>query len=287
MPCEACSARHADDAARGAREDRVLALEHLGIREAARRLHEEQLHARHFAGHLVHIAAQDGREVGVHHRGVTPAHQLHHGAGGVRCAHLREARFARNACGGFFVRGVAVAVHEHDGCTAQARVVGRPQPFLQVRFVQRLDHIAMSAHALLRLDHALVQQLGQHDVAVKDAWAVLVGDAQRVLEALGSDEQRGLALTLQQRVGGHRGTHLHALHQVGRHRFAGREAQQVANARHGRVLVLLGVLGQQLVRDQGPVRALAHHIGEGASSVDPELPAWGGIEGCGHGLLYF
>ncbi|MNT39703.1 hypothetical protein D3C72_1759720 [compost metagenome] len=149
-------------------------------------------------------------------------------------------------------------------------------------FVQRLDHIAVCAHALLRFDDALVQQLGQHDAPVKQARAVLVRDAQRVLETLGGDEQRGLALALQQCVGGYRGTHLHALDQLGRHRLAGLQSQQLADARHGCVFVLLGVLGQQLVGDQGAVRPLADHIGEGASTVDPELPAGQGVGLVGH-----
>ena len=108
----------------------------------------------------------------------------------------------------------------------------------------------MRTHALLRFDHALIQQLGQHDVAVKQTRSVLVGNAQGIAKALGGDQQRGLALALQQGVGGHRGAHLHAVHQVGRDRFTGSETQQVSNARHRRITVLLGVFRQQLVGDQ-------------------------------------
>jgi hypothetical protein len=58
---QARGARHADDAAGRAGQDRVLALEHPGVGQAAGRLHEEQLHARHLGRHLLDIAAQDGR----------------------------------------------------------------------------------------------------------------------------------------------------------------------------------------------------------------------------------
>ena len=78
--------------------------------------------------------------------------------------------------------------------------------------VQRLDPLAVRAHALLGLDHGAVEQLGQHDVAVEQARPVLVGDAQRIAKAARGDQQRRLALALQQRVGGHRGAHLHARH---------------------------------------------------------------------------
>jgi hypothetical protein len=47
----------------------------------------------------------------------------------------------------------------------------------------------------------------------------------------------------------------------------------VADAGDRRVAVLLGVVAEQLVRDQPAVGAFAHHVGEGAATVDPELPA--------------
>jgi hypothetical protein len=59
----------------GPRQDGVLALEGVRVGEAAGRLHEEQPHARHLAGHLLDIAAQDRRQVGVDHRRVAAAHR--------------------------------------------------------------------------------------------------------------------------------------------------------------------------------------------------------------------
>ncbi len=41
----------------------------------------------------------------------------------------------------------------------------------------------MRADALLRLHHRAIEQFGQHDVAVKQARAVLVGNAQRIAES--------------------------------------------------------------------------------------------------------
>jgi hypothetical protein len=158
---------------------------------------------------------------------------------------------------------------------AQAGVERGPQALAQVAFVQRLNDFTVGADTLVRLDHARVQQLGQHDVAVEDARALLVADAQRVAKALGRDQQRRLALALEQRVGRDRRAHLHALDLRRRDRLIGPQPQQVADAGHRRVAVLLGVLAQQLVRDQRPVGPLADHVGEGAATVDPELPAVG------------
>ncbi len=131
----------------------------------------------------------------------------------------------------------------------------------------------MRAHALLGLHHGAVELLGQDDVAVKQTRAVLVGNAQRIPKTACGDQERRLALALQQRIGGHGGAHLHAFHQRGGDGRGCWQAQQVAHTRHGGITVVLGVFAQQLVRDQGAVGALGHDIGKGATAVDPELPA--------------
>ena len=114
---------------------------------------------------------------------------------------------------------------------------------------------------------------GRHDVAIEQARPVLVGDAQGVAKAARRDQQRRLALAFEQRVGGHRGAHLHALDLIRRDRLIGAQAQQVADAGNRRVLVVLRVVGQQLVRDQRAIGPAPDDVGERAAAVDPELPA--------------
>ncbi|OQC04256.1 MAG: hypothetical protein BWX79_02528 [Alphaproteobacteria bacterium ADurb.Bin100] len=277
-------AGHADDAAGRAGQDRVLALKGVCVGQAPGGLHEKNLHARHLAGHLLHVPAQDGRQVGIDHRRVAPADELHHRAGLVAGADLGEAHLPGDARGRLFVRGEAVAVQEDDGHAAQAGVKCGLQLRAQMAFIERLHHVALRADAFLGLDHAAVQQFGQHDAPVEQARAVLVSDAQRVAKPARGDQQRGLALALQQRVGGDRRAHLHALDVLRRHRLAGQQSQQVADAGDCRVAVLLGVVAEQLVRHQPAVGAFAHHVGEGAAAIDPELPAvasdCGGIRKC-------
>jgi hypothetical protein len=143
----------------------------------------------------------------------------------------------------------------------------------QMRLVQRLHHVAVRADALLGLDHAAVQQLGQHDVAVEQARAVLVGDAQRVAKAARGDQQRGLALALQQRVGGHRGAHLHALDLLGRDRLPGRRPSRWRMPATAASRYCSGLSLSSLCVTSVPSGPPAHHVGEGAAAVDPELPA--------------
>ena len=65
-------------------------------------------------------------------------------------------------------------------------------------------------------------------------------------------QQRGVALALQQRIGGDGRAHLHGADALGRDRRAGRDAEQLADALHRRVAIGAGVLRQQLVRDEPP-----------------------------------
>ena len=266
-------AGHAHNAAGGPRKNRVLALKAMSVRQASGRLHEVQRNAGQLGLHLLHVAPQDGREIGIHHRGVAAAHKLHQRARAMRCADLRKARLARQLRRGFFVRRVAPAVHEHNRHAAQPRVVCRPQALAQMPGVQRLDHLAGGAHAFLRFDHAAVEQLGQDDAAIEQARSVLVGNAQCVAKTARGDEQRRLALALQQRVGGHRGAHLHALDLLTGNRLARLQAQQMPDPGDRRIPILLGVLRQQLVRHDLPIGLAPHHIGKCASTIYPELPA--------------
>ena len=47
----------------------------------------------------------------------------------------------------------------------------------------------------------------------------------------------------------------------------------MANAGDRRIAVLLRVVAKQLVRDQHAIGPAAHHVGERAAPVNPELPA--------------
>ena len=95
-PDDLVQARHAggagrpDDAAGRSRQDGVLALEAVRLGQAAVRLHEIQPRARQFRRHLIHIAAQDRRQVGIHHRRVAAWHQPQQRADRMAGGHLGE-----------------------------------------------------------------------------------------------------------------------------------------------------------------------------------------------------
>ena len=167
--------------------------------------------------------------------------------------------------------------HVEIGTVTALAQEGNPKPRMfrlprHEAVINRLGFNNGGVDALVGFHHGLVEHLGQHHVAVEQARTVLVGNPQAIAETAGRDQQRAFALAFQQRVGGHGGAHFHALDAFGRHRLARGQAQQLANARHGGVAVLLGVLRQQLGGRGGAVGAARHDVGERAPTVNPELP---------------
>ena len=141
-----------------------------------------------------------------------------------------------------------------------------------LRKIERREQFAACANAFVGFDYAFVEQFGQDDRAREEFGTVLIGDAQCIGKAAGGDEQRTLALALEQRVGGDRGAHFHCVDQFGRNPAAGRHAEQLAYALHRGIPVALRVFREQFVGDERTVRLFRDDVGERASAVDPELP---------------
>ena len=270
-----------DHAAGGAREDRVLALEQVGSGEAAGGLHEHELgrvfavgaRGRQLRGDLFDIAPQDRGEIGVDHRGVAPADQFHQGADLVADRDLGEAHVAGDGGDLCFVVVVAVAVHEDDGGGADAGVKGLAETRAGGVEVDRYVDRAVGADPFAHLDHALVEVFRFDDMAVEQARAGLIADLERVAEAVRGDEHRSVAGAFEQRVGGDRRAHLDRVDHAVRDRLARTHAQQVADALDRGVTVDFRVFRQELVRPDVSLRVAGHDVGEGAATVDPEIPS--------------
>ncbi len=272
-----------DDAARGAGQDRVLAREGVRLGEAAVRLHEVEPRVPELGGHPIDVAPQHGRQIGVHHGRVGAGDQPQQRADGVAGRHLGEADTLRELGQAPLVVGPFPAVHQGDRHGADAVAARGFQRRAGAVEVERLDFRAVDPHAPADLGDALVQQRRQGDGEVEQAGAGLVADAQRVGEAAVDEQQRALALALQQRVGGDRRAHLDGVDGARRDRLGRPEAQHRPDARHGGVGVAARVLAQQLVGGERAVRRPRHHVREGAAPVDPELPAGRRGVGVGHG----
>jgi hypothetical protein len=185
---------------------------------------------------------------------------------------LPKAKLTRERGDAALVLGIAVGVHEHDRGGVEAIGARALEIAAHGGEVGLGFHGAVGAHALVDFERALVEHLGLDDVAGEDLRPSLVADAQRVAEAFRDDEERALALALEERIGGNRCAHLHGADRARRDRLAALEAEQVADARHGGVAIGFRVLGEELVRDQRSIWPPPDNVGEGAAAVDPEFP---------------
>ena len=271
-------ARPRDDAAGRAGQDRVLALEEIGRRQPAGGLHEHQprpvrvLAEAQLLGHLRDVAAQDRREIGVDHRGVAAPHQLDERRALVADRDLCDAHPAHDLTRPALVLGMLEAVHEDDGDGIYPVGLRLLHGGAQAAFVERPLHRAVGAHPLVDLHDALVEHLRQHDLLGEDVGPRLVGDAQRVAKTLGDEQERPVALALQERVGRDRGAHLHRADRARGNGLAGLQREQLADAVHRRVAIGFGVLREHLVQRDGAVGPARHDVGECAAPVDPEVP---------------
>ena len=110
-------------------------------------------------------------------------------------------------------------------------------------------------------------------MSVEETRSSLIADAWRIGEATSDHQQKRLTLALEQCVGCDRSAHLDRFDLVGGHWIARRHAEQPTDAGNRGIGILFGILGQQFGADERPIRTPANHIGEGAPTIDPELPA--------------
>ena len=96
------------------REDAVLTLEQPAVHQAAVGLHKQQTRAGQLAGDGVDIAPQDRRQVGVHHRCVATADQLHERTDIKGGGHLGKTDLPRKSGNPLLMRGITIGVHEHN-----------------------------------------------------------------------------------------------------------------------------------------------------------------------------
>ena len=262
--------RHADNAARGPRQHRVLAPKARRVGQATVRLHEiEPDVATKIARHSLHIVVEHRGEIGVGDGRIAPPDELDQRAHLMADGDLGEADPPCDFGDGRLMRGVAIAVHQDDGDAAKAVVVGGGKPRLRRRFIKRPVSAPVRQHSLVDLHHMSVEGRRLEDVPVKEAGPRLIADHQRIGVPLGDGEHRGRALALQKGVGGDRRAHADGdgegpLPRLGEDR---------AHAFGGGVGVAFRVLGEKLAHHQPPVRRLADDVGEGAAAINEKRPA--------------
>ena len=268
---------HADDATGRSAQERVLALEAVGIGQPTVRLHEHELGPGPVGTQPridpVDIASQDRRQVGVDHRGVAPRHQLHQRVDLVAHRYLREPDLTRERADRRLVLRVAIAVQQHDRHRLDPRVPERDQRVANRRLVQRHQHLAGRRDPLVDLDHLLVDHVRHGDVERKEIGPGLIADAKGVGEPTRRHVCRARTLALEQGVRRHRRAHAHRIDLLDRERVGRAHTEQVPDSGDRCVVVVTGILRQQLVGHRCPIGTSCDDVGERATPIDPELPA--------------
>ena len=265
-----------DHAARRTGQDRILALEEIGSGQAARRHHEH--HPRtgprdvQFVGDLRDVAAKDGREIGVDDGRVAAPDQLDERRNLVADGDLAKADLARDPRRLDLMGGVFIGVHEHDRDGVVAFLSQRQElEAKRVRVERRLDR-AIGKHALADLDDPVIKRFRLDDLGGEDVLALLIADLQGIAETARRHQCKPFALALQKRVCRNGGAHAHFANQAGGHGLGRLQPEQLANAVDGRVAVGRRIFRQHLDRVEDAPRIAPDHVGEGAATVNPEIP---------------
>ena len=167
---------------------------------------------------------------------------------------------------------VLEVVQEYDGDGVDASIARPGESRAHSGLIECLLLTAIGGDTAGDLMDLLEEHLGFYDMAVEQLRADLVADAERIGETLVGNQSDPIALSLQQRIGRHGGSHLDGADTLGGDAAALRDTQQIPNALNCRVPISLGILGEQLVTQNLTVRGACHHIGKGPTAVDPEIP---------------
>ena len=137
--------------------------------------------------------------------------------------------------------GMLPAVHQDDGERVDPASRIAAERLRAAVLVERDEHFAVDADALVDFDDPLVEHRRKHDVPREDVRPRLVSDPQRVAEAARDRQRDPLALALEQRVGGDGRAHPHFGELPA---FLG---EHPPDRLQRRVLILAGILRQQLL----------------------------------------
>ena len=185
---------------------------------------------------------------------------------------LFEAHLAGDGRQSPFVVGEAPAVHQDDRHSPESVGARCQQVRPRLRLVQRAVEDPVRADAFVDLDDPVTELVVEHDVPGEQVRTALPADAQGIAEPSGDRQDDGLALALQQGVGGHGGAHADFGDEAGGE-GAGRDPENPPHALDRGIGVLLGIVRQQFARLKRPVRRAGDDVREGAAPVDPEAPA--------------
>lgn len=241
-----------------------------GRGQTARAFHELRVGAVPELGReLPHIMMEDRRKIGVGEGGVAAADQLDERADVVAGRDLGEPDFGGDFGEARLVRGIAIAVHQHDRDARQPPVARGLQRGACLVLVEGGQDRAVGAGAFGDLGDGGVGRRRAVEPAREKLGPVLIADGERIAETPRDREQGRLPLAFEQRVG--RDGAAHADRE--RRQRAAARAGEVADRIDRRVAGAGGVFAEIFGGDDRALGGPRDDIGEGAAAVDPDMPA--------------
>ena len=137
-------------------------------------------------------------------------------------------------------------MHQNDRDAVDAGASRGFEIVAKLRLVQRTFDRAIRADALVRCDDTGVEHFRLDDAASEDVRTRLIADLELILEAARYDECGGVALALQQRIGGDGRAHLDRANALAGDRRIRANAEELPDAFQRRVVVGAGILDKTL-----------------------------------------
>ena len=262
---------HADNAACGAGQDRILAAKGADFGQPSIGLHEAQASRLGKARtQTVGVAPKDRREIGVDHSGIAAWDKADEGRDFVADADLREAKLAGDGRETLFMRAILPAMHEDDGKRVDTIFAQCFELRARRVFVERRQDLAIGSHPLIDFYHLRRQLFRQNDMPGENLGPCLIADPQRIAEAACGRQSESLSLAFEQGIGRDRGPYPHF-----GNRACAMMRHQPPHRLACRVVVMIRVFRQQLVGHQMPGGGNGHDVGESAAAIDCEAPCAG------------
>ena len=168
------------------------------------------------------------------------------------------------------MRRVEIGVQTRDRDSPDPLVIGRLQAGAGALFVQWKDNAPFCVKPFLQFVDDLVKQVWSPNMQVEKPGPGLITDAQEIPKALGDQQQHALTLAFQQGVRRNGGAHLHRADRLVWERPG--HTHQIADALNRRIVIALGVFGEQFMGMHLTIRIQRDDIGECPAAVDPEFP---------------
>ena len=199
--------RRSDDAPSWTGHDGILTGKRMGFRDTAGALHELQPNMPRKLFYRVDICHEDRSQISIHHRCLSPPHNLDKRYHFMRNGNLPESRLSLQRRYSLFMCGIFPGVHEDDGNRGNSHPSDAHQISFHLFHIQAADHLSSRINPFLNFFHAAVKLFGFPNLQSENLRSRLIPDFEEIPKPLGDEECYGSSFSFQEGVGGNGGAH--------------------------------------------------------------------------------